>query len=289
MQTFDQYKNLLENHIKNLRYDNCPEPLKSAMKYTLELPGKRLRAVLLLAAYHLLEQDFSKALTFATAIEMIHAYSLIHDDLPCMDNDDMRRGKPSNHKVFGEAMALLAGDGLLNYAYEIMLTESLNKNQKGGIKALHCIAKRAGISGMIAGQIQDMNAENAFQNLETLEYIHKHKTADLIIASVLAGLHLANANEEQLQCGEHFGLHLGMAFQIIDDILDYTSKSEILGKTVGKDLSQNKLTWVRLFGLEQAKKDAEMHTKKAKEFIAKAFFNPVFLTKLADDFLRRIK
>lgn len=289
MQTFDYYKEALENHIQSIAYENCPEILKSAMKYTLELPGKRLRGVLLLASYHMLAEDYKKALNFAVAIEMIHAYSLIHDDLPCMDNDDIRRGRPSNHKVYGEAMALLAGDGLLNYSYELMLQESIKENTTNAMYAMHCVAKRAGISGMIAGQVQDMTTSFTNRDADRLQYIHEHKTSDLIIASILAGLYLAGASTKQILAGEKFGKHLGMAFQIIDDILDTSSETSLLGKSIGKDVAQNKLTWISLYGIEQAKRDAEFHTQNAIKSIRSAFENPSFLIQLANDFLIRIK
>lgn len=286
---FDFYKKLLENYILNITYSGIPEILQKAMRYSLELPGKRLRGVLLLASYAMLGKEINQALPFAAAIEMIHTYSLIHDDLPSMDNDDLRRGKPSNHKVFGEGMAILAGDSLLNYAHEIMLDFCVKNKQFHFLKAAHVISKYAGASGMIAGQAIDISTTTDTKDAETLRYIHQHKTADMIIASVMGGLFIAEANDKQLNAGKEYAYHLGCAFQIIDDILDATGESEIIGKSIGKDCMQNKLTWVSMFGVKQARLAAEMHTKQACSAILGAFANGEFLIEIAKKFLDRLR
>ncbi|MDY5730352.1 MAG: farnesyl diphosphate synthase [Eubacteriales bacterium] len=286
---YQQYKSIIEGYLQTLDYKQTPEVLKNAMHYSLILPAKRLRGILVLASYSLIKSDFESVLPIAAAIEMIHAYSLIHDDLPCMDNDDLRRGKPTNHKVFGEDMAVLAGDGLLNYAHEMML-EYLQKNFTGNnLNAIHCISSRAGVQGMIAGQAKDITSTTMNQNLQLLQYIHQHKTADLIIAAVKAGLYLADASEKQIIAGELYAQNIGLAFQIIDDILDFTGSEKDLGKSIGKDKGANKLTWVTLYGIDQAKCDARILTQKAVQAIENEFSNADFFITLATQLLNRIQ
>ena len=182
--------------------DMPPQPLRSAMRYSLLLPGKRLRPVLLLAAYHLVRDDWERALPFACAMEMIHTYSLIHDDLPAMDDDALRRGKPTNHRGFGEAVAFLAGDGLLNLAYATMLSAPIAAERpEQALRAAGEIARRAGVCGMIAGQTADVTLEGHAPTAESVRYIHLHKTADLLTAPVVAGHMLAGATEAQLEAG----------------------------------------------------------------------------------------
>lgn len=255
------YCRAVEDTLQNAVPKDVPQPLQDAMRYSLLAGGKRLRPVLLLAAYSTLKEDFTKALPFAAALEMVHTYSLIHDDLPAMDNDDLRRGRPTCHKVYGEGMAVLAGDGLLSLAFEVM-TESEHPK---AFEAMRELAMRCGTRGMIAGQCKDLEAEETGGDEETLRYIHLHKTADLLTAPIVMGLTLAGANEEQLNAGREYGRNLGMAFQIIDDILDETSDTQTLGKTVGKDQEENKCTWTRIYGLDRAREDAKMYTEKAVE------------------------
>ena len=237
--------------------DTVPQPLRSAMRYSLLLPGKRLRPVLLLAAYHLLKDDWKEAIPFACALEMIHTYSLIHDDLPAMDDDKLRRGQPTNHLVYGENMALLAGDGLLNLAYETMLSAPLGEKEPAhALRAAREIACRAGVRGMIAGQTLDVKLEGSEPNRDNVRYIHLHKTADLLTAPVVAGLMLAGANEEQLEAGRQYGRGIGLAFQIVDDLLDIQGDVHKLGKETGMDAQRGKLTWPAVCGVEQSRKDA---------------------------------
>ena len=234
-----------------------PQPLRSAMRYSLLLPGKRLRPVLLLAAYHLLKENWQDALPFACALEMIHTYSLVHDDLPAMDDDKLRRGQPTNHLVYGENMAILAGDGLLNLAYETMLSAPLCQQEPANALRAACeIARRAGVSGMIAGQTLDVKLEGSQPNRENVRYIHLHKTADLLTAPVVAGLMLAGATEEQLEAGRQYGQGIGLAFQIVDDLLDIQGDVHKLGKETGMDAQRGKLTWPAVCGVEQSRKDA---------------------------------
>ena len=264
--------------------DGIPRNLNSAMRYSLLAGGKRLRPTLLLSACHLLLDDMSPALPFAAAVEMIHTYSLIHDDLPAMDNDDLRRGKPASHKAFGEATAILAGDALLNLAYELMA----QSQHPRALNALSVIAIAAGSRGMIAGQAADMWMEGREADTDMLRYIHSHKTADLIKAPVLAGLILAGADDRQLEQGGIYGSHLGLAFQIVDDLLDELGDEAKMGKRLGKDHAVGKLTWPGLYGIEQAKDEAarqiDMAVKAAGFFGARG----EFLIALAQNSLKRV-
>ena len=198
----------------------------------------------------------------ACGLEMIHTYSLIHDDLPCMDNDDYRRGRLTNHKVFGEAMAVLAGDGLLTLAFEVML-EQRNVKPSTLVEVVHETAMCAGNFGMVGGQALDLDAENRQISAKELKTLHEGKTGAMFIAAVRGGAHLAGATDEQLLALTHFAELIGLAFQIEDDILDVTSTAEELGKPIGSDEKNNKSTYVSLFGLETARKMADDTTKEA--------------------------
>ena len=232
-----------------------PEVIFKSMKYTLMLPGKRLRPVMCLETVRMLGGDIEKALPIACAIEMLHVQSLIHDDLPCMDNDDFRRGKPSNHKVFGEANAVLAGDALLTYAPQLIIEKSMGKLQTETIlKLVFEYTKFAGAYSLIAGQVVDIESEGG--NLvkspeETLDFIHLNKTAVLFRLAVRCGAILVD--ESKLDELDNFATKFGLAFQIYDDIMDEISSFEELGKTIGKDRNSGKLTYVSLYGLEEAK------------------------------------
>lgn len=267
-----------------------PQPLSSAMRYSLLLPGKRLRPVLLLAAYTLLRDDWEKALPFACAVEMIHTYSLIHDDLPALDNDEKRRGKPTNHRVYGENMAILAGDGLLNMAYETMLSAPICKEAPArALAAAREIAERAGVRGMIAGQTLDVKLEHALPDSQLVGYIHKHKTADLITAPITAGLMLAGADAEQLTAGQEYGQQLGLAFQIVDDLLDVQGDAEAMGKATGMDAQRGKMTWPTVHGVERSRQDAEAAVQRAMDALAIFSEKNSFLASLAKDTLVRVQ
>lgn len=232
-----------------------PEDIFKSMKYTTTLPGKRLRPVMCLEACRIFGGNMEDAMPTACAIEMLHAQSLIHDDLPCMDNDDFRRGKPSNHKVFGEAIATLAGDALLSYGPQVIIENSKNIPAERVLKVLNEYMKAAGVYGIIAGQVADIENEKAkVKDAKTLEYIHTHKTADLFRLALKAGAIIAGADEKALNEMNDFANKFGLAFQIYDDILDEISTFEELGKTVGKDKASDKLTYVSLYGLEEAEK-----------------------------------
>ena len=267
MRTYDEYRSMVEHALGPMleSLGAIPEKLLEAMRYSLEAGGKRLRPVMLLAACEMAGGETEKALPFACAIEMIHTYSLIHDDLPAMDNDDLRRGKPTNHKVFGEDLAILAGDGLLNAAAELMARTALSMADTRGIRAMEIIMRHAGVTGMIAGQTKDILSEGEKPREDLVAYIHSHKTADLLEAPVEAGLALAGADEEQIRAGHDYGYHLGLAFQMTDDLLDVTGDAALLGKNTGMDAALDKMTWVALRGIDGTERDAEEQVGLAAE------------------------
>src|SRR5574344_1409853 len=261
-------KELIEKVNKNLeKYMDLqyPEDIFKAMKYTVMLPGKRLRPLMCLETCRIFGGNPEDAMPVACAIEMLHAQSLIHDDLPCMDNDDFRRGKPSNHKVFGEANAVLAGDALLSYGPQLIIEKADKLSAETKIKVLHEFMKAAGAYGIIAGQVSDIESEGWSKYMDiksddemetkkaTLEFMHMHKTADLFRFALKAGAIIAGANKKELDDMDLLADKFGVAFQIYDDILDEISTFEELGKTVGKDKESNKLTYTSLYGLEGAK------------------------------------
>lgn len=259
-----------------------------AMNYSLSSGGKRLRPILTLEAIKIVGGDIKEAIPFCIAIEMIHTYSLIHDDLPAMDNDDFRRGKPTNHKVFGDGMATLAGDALLNYAFEIMLKESLGKdNADVRLKAIYEIARGAGIYGMIGGQVVDIESENKSIEKEKLDFIHMNKTAAMIVGCMRAGAIMGHACEEDLQNITKYAKNIGLAFQIVDDILDIVGDEKALGKPVGSDIENHKSTYPSLIGLNESKKVATSLIKEAKDSIRKISGESRFLEDLADYIISR--
>ena len=265
---------------------HIPEKLLSAMRYSLSAGGKRLRPVLLLAACDMAGGTLSAAMPFACAMEMIHTYSLIHDDLPAMDNDDLRRGKPTNHKVYGEGMAVLAGDGLLNGAVELMARSAIHIGDLRGIRALETIMRHAGVGGMIAGQAMDLCAEGAKPDEKMVSCIHCHKTADLIQAAIEAGLILAGADEHTVKTGSRYGYHLGLAFQITDDLLDVEGDSKLMGKNTGMDT--DKMTWVAVKGKEGAREDARKEVEAAVSALNDLVYEHSFFTDLAENILHRV-
>lgn len=233
-----------------------PETIFKSMKYTLSLPGKRLRPVMCLETARILGANIEIAMPSACAIEMLHVQSLIHDDLPCMDNDDYRRGKLSNHKVFGEANAVLAGDALLTLAPQIIIEKSKGLTAEQILKLIHEYTKFAGAYGLIAGQVVDIESEGGKLEKnadETLEFIHLNKTAVLFRLAIKMGAIIANANDETINELDNFATKFGLAFQIYDDIMDEISTFDELGKTVGKDKNVQKLTYTLLYGIDNAK------------------------------------
>ncbi len=248
-----------------------PEDIFKAMKYTVTLPGKRLRPVMCLETCRMFGGNIEDAIPTACAIEMLHAQTLIHDDLPCMDNDDFRRGKPTNHKVFGEANAVLAGDALLTFAPQIIIKNSKNLSNDKLIKIMEEYFHAAGAFGVIAGQVVDIESEKNYPEnaQETLEYIHTHKTADLFKLALRTGAIIADASEKEIEEITEFGQNMGVAFQIADDILDETSTFEEMGKTLGKDKEAGKLTYTNLYGIEKSREDLNNLIERCFEILKK--------------------
>ena len=264
-----------------------PSLMSTSMRYSLLAGGKRIRPVLMLAVVDMLGGDREEALPMAAALEMIHTYSLIHDDLPGMDDDDMRRGRPTNHKVYGVGQAILAGDGLLNYAYECMLKNALEhpEHLTRHVSAMQIIAERAGVKGMIAGQCIDLLSENGTPDLDRLIYIDNHKTADLLTAPLLAGAALCSLDRESAEALQAYGQKVGMAFQIDDDLLDVEGDAVLLGKATGMDEKMGKMTWPAITGIEEARARAQMLWVEAQNALScfgnKAWFLKAFAKKLA--------
>lgn len=256
-----EYIELIDKKLDEYIPENqFPQDIFKAMKYTVTLPGKRLRPIMCLEACRIFGGNIENAIPTACAIEMLHAQTLIHDDLPCMDNDDFRRGKPTNHKVFGEANAVLAGDALLSFAPQTILKYSSNLPPETLVKIITEYTQYAGAYGVIGGQVADIEAEKNWKNnifglepAELLEFIHTHKTADLFKLSLRCGAIIAGADDKQLTQITEFAQKLGVAFQISDDILDEISTFEEMGKTLGKDKNAEKLTYVTLYGIENSK------------------------------------
>lgn len=257
-----------------------------AMNYSLLAGGKRLRPILVLETCRMCGGDPMTALPFACAIEMVHTYSLIHDDLPCMDNDDLRRGKPSSHRAFGEAAAVLAGDGLLTAAFEIALEGRGALPPERVLDALDCLAHAAGAAGMVGGQALDMAGEGRCLELSEVEELQALKTGALIAAAAEVGCILAGGEPWQREAVRRYARKLGRAFQIRDDMLDVISDTEKLGKTTGKDARAEKSTFVTLKGLEECGRLVEDLTRQAQAALS-AFAHPEFLMDLADSLIER--
>jgi geranylgeranyl diphosphate synthase type II len=267
-----------------------PLQLKESIDYSVKAGGKRLRPILVLAAAESLGGSIAQAMPVACAVEMIHTYSLIHDDLPAMDNDDYRRGRLTNHKVFGEAMAILAGDALLTHAFY----SAVQAFRRNGVPAEQVIAiiedlsEYAGARGMVGGQAADLLGEQGLTSIEQLEYIHQHKTSDLIVFCLRSGGRIAGAAEQQLQALEQFGRHLGLAFQIQDDILDVIGDEKKLGKPIKSDEKMQKVTYPYFIGLEASQNKVEQLTEQAKAAILQAKLpQPERLLQIADYLMSR--
>ncbi len=261
--------------------------VSQGMKYSIRNGGKRIRPMLTLEFCKACGGDIKKALPFACAVEMIHTYSLIHDDLPCMDDDDYRRGKPSCHIAFGEANALLAGDALLTLAFETALSADLPKENV--VAAAKELAKASGIMGMVGGQVLDLQNENKSITHSQLEKIHNLKTGELIRVACVMGCIAANADENKIKAAEAYANGIGLTFQIVDDILDVTSDSETLGKPVGSDEENQKTTYVSLFGIEKSMEKATELTQNAKSSLLNFNEDTNGLYDLADSLLNRKK
>ena len=260
--------------------------LYESMNYSLCAGGKRIRPLLIRLAYEAVggTEDIS---AFMCAIEMIHTYSLIHDDLPAMDNDDFRRGKPTNHKKYDEATAILAGDALLNYAFEVMLEDAMEKDDMARVKAAHVLGNASGATGMVAGQILDIASEGKQIDQDTLDIIHLHKTGALIAAATKMGAILGHASPVEVTAFEMYGKYLGKVFQIIDDILDQTSTLEELGKPIHSDEKNQKITYTSFYPVEECYQIAEELTQKALGCLDKITGDTQLLRQLATDLVYR--
>lgn len=285
--SYQDYKEIIDAHLLDFipNIDNKSISLYEAMKYSLTAGGKRLRPVLLLAACEFAGGDINEAIPYACAVEYIHTYSLIHDDLPAMDNDDLRRGLPTNHKIYGDALAILAGDGLLTTAFEainkdMMMYFDEPEKMRKRINASFEIAKGAGCKGMVAGQVSDIEAETNDCSNEMLEYIHINKTAALIKSAIKAGLYLGNPSSDMLSQLDKYAENLGLAYQIADDILDVIGNPDELGKETGSDKKKNKTTYTTINGLEAAQDRLEQLTEKAVDAIADYYDNAEFFRDL---------
>ena len=244
-----------------------PETLYESMRYSLMAGGKRLRPILCLAAGEMLGGTAEQLMPTACALEMIHTMSLIHDDLPAMDNDDFRRGKPTNHKVYGDDIAILAGDALLAYSYEIVAERTQNVDPVRVLNVVGRLGRAVAAEGLVGGQVVDLQSEGKQVTLETLEFIHAHKTGALLEVSVVSGAILAGADDETVARLTEYSRDIGLAFQVVDDILDVTATSEQLGKTAGKDLLAEKATYPSLLGLDGARQKAADLIAHAKEIL----------------------
>lgn len=279
-------ENLLSEYMP--KEEGYQKTVIEAMNYSLSAGGKRLRPILTLEACKIVGGNEEDVIPFAMAIEMIHTYSLIHDDLPALDNDDLRRGRPTNHKVYGDAMAILAGDALLNYAFEVMLSNSINKeNSAKYLKAINEIATSAGIYGMIGGQVVDVESEDKKISKEKLDFIHMNKTAAIMVGCMRAGAIIGDASEQHLEEITKYAKNIGLSFQIVDDILDIVGDESKLGKNVGSDIENNKSTYPSLLGLEKSKEIANKLIEEAKDSIKKLSGDTEFLNGLAEYIIAR--
>ncbi|HIK16247.1 MAG TPA: polyprenyl synthetase family protein [Leptolyngbyaceae cyanobacterium M33_DOE_097] len=267
-----------------------PEKIYEAMRYSLMAGGKRLRPILSLATCELAGGTIEMAMPTACALEMIHTMSLIHDDLPAMDNDDYRRGKLTNHKVFGEDVAILAGDGLLAYAFEHIATETKGVDPLRLLRVVALVGRAVGAAGLVGGQVVDLDCEGKKDiTIETLNFIHNHKTAALLEASVISGAILAGASEAVIEALLRYAKNIGLAFQIVDDILDITSTAEELGKSVGKDLKAEKATYPSFWGIDESRTQAQRLIQSAKAEVAEFGEKARPLTAIADFIISRTR
>ena len=286
----NDYIKLIDDKLNEYIQIEEPQTLFKSMKYTVTLQGKRLRPVMCLETCKMLGGEIEDAIPTACAIEMLHAQTLIHDDLPCMDNDDYRRGKLTNHKVFGEAIAVLAGDALLTFAPQIISKYSDNLSPVTKMRVLNEYFNYAGARGVIAGQVVDIESENnpdIIDKEKTLEYLHIHKTSDLFQLAMRTGAIIAGADDDRLRAVTEFARNFGLAFQIADDILDEISTFEQMGKTMGKDKEENKLTYVSLYGLEDAKCKLSCKLSDCRDIMEKQNFNSGIFNEIIEQISKR--
>ncbi|MEX1376373.1 MAG: polyprenyl synthetase family protein [Eubacteriales bacterium] len=284
--TKEMFEKKLTEYIASIE---CYPQLNDAMAYSLNAGGKRLRPVLMIECSKMIGLDAEKIMPLAISIELVHTYSLIHDDLPAMDDDDLRRGKPTNHKVYGEAMAVLAGDGLLNLAFENAMSCLDSDNCENYINAVRKLFSSSGANGMIGGQAMDIANTGKFQSQDELERMHRMKTGALFEACCICPALLLGSNSDIMNCLQEYSKHLGLLFQIKDDILDVVGSQEELGKTIGKDMAQEKSTFVSHMGLDGSMKYAQEIAEKAKSPLKTFGEKGEFLSLLIDYILERNK
>ncbi len=286
---FDEYKKLVEKKLDEYIPVKYPEKIWESMRYSVLAGGKRLRPVMALETCRVLCGTYEHAVPTACAIEMLHSQSLIHDDLPCMDNDDYRRGKLTNHKVFGESTAVLAGDALLSFAPQVILQNTPKTVSSDTLlNVLEEFVVAAGAEKLIAGQVVDIDSEGKQISEETLNFIHENKTGALFKLSMRTGAILAGAEEEKLKAVTDYAEKIGLAFQIMDDILDVTSTLEELGKTPGKDAQENKATYVSFYGIETSKKQVASLCKQACDILKEHGIESDVLQAIADSINERV-
>lgn len=287
----NRYLPMIEQFLpKLIPSDSCTEKIViESMRYSLLAPGKRIRPTLLLAFCEACSGDVQAALPYACAVEMIHAYSLIHDDLPCMDDDALRRGRPSNHIVYGEDIALLAGDALQSLAFESMLSrEALSNFGLNGAKAAGILARAAGANGMVGGQTIDLTTEGKSPSFDVITEMYSKKTGRLIKAPAVMGCVLAGGSSSEVEAAEIYAENIGLAFQIVDDILDIISDTETLGKPVGSDAENSKVNYVTLLGIDSSRKKVDALTAAAIESLNVFDTDTVFLRELALSLAERV-
>ena len=288
-----RYCEIIENSLREqmAMQEGVASVLKESIEYSLLSGGKRIRPILLMEFYRLYKDDIEKVYPYACAVEMIHTYSLIHDDLPCMDNDTMRRGKATNHIVYGEDISLLAGDALITEAFGIMLDANTVKSvgMENAIKAAKILADYAGTGGMITGQVFDIKMNEREAERETILNMYRLKTGALLSASSKMGLALAGADDRYIEAAGEYGKYLGLAFQIVDDILDVNGNEEITGKKIGRDETNNKKTYVSMFGINSSRKLVFEFTDKAIDALKIFRGDTSFLKGFAEALACRIK
>ncbi len=281
----------IDRHLDRLlpKETEYPDIIFKAMRYSVFAGGKRLRPILVLETCKMLGGDVQEAMDYACALEMIHTYSLIHDDLPALDNDNFRRGRLTNHRAFGENIAILAGDALLSHAFEVMANAAVRGNSLRGMKAMQAISHGAGIWGMVAGQVVDVINDGKKVDGPTLDFIHKKKTAALIEGAFLAGAHLGGADEGALEILQSAAEKIGLAFQIQDDILDVTGTMEELGKPIHSDERNEKNTYVSLYGLEASEDAVQRLSEEAVALLEQFGARSAFLVALTNTLIKRRK